>query len=319
MNQNNNQHIVNEIIQKVMEAIINERGLNVKTCHSIINEYIDQKKIAFTDKNDRERFIKKIKDDAIVRACTELEECEPIIKQYANLIYKVIQNILIKNNKPAAKNDVEDYQHDIYFQLLNKNKEKLRKFNSNIASLTTWIVIITRRTMINKLKRKDPINPTTVPLDEIFEASPISEQKVVEILLIIGKISNYLTHSEKIVLKGMILGKSSKEIAEELNITPGAVDNIRSKVKKKFKIILFIISICDEIESFKRLNQDVKHKIIEQTIYHIESTNDPTIKKILDSLDMNLSAHDIINQTNDRLKDIKKKLSNLIKVIIDNT
>ena len=320
------------LIQTIIDNIILKNGFDQNTCEQFINEYIDHNKIEFDSVTKRKELINRIIDHIIVTICTEMNECNELVKLYSNLIYAIIQKLLIKNGKPAKNDVVDDYRQEVFFQLFNKRKKKLIQYDSEKGSLKNWIAIITTSTVLNLFKRKDPINHPTMPLDNLLDLHDNKEKSdsihhnnqnnlnesiqyntidSIHHKMIVEKIMNKISDNEKKIFIGIYLEKSSKELAEELELKPGTIDNIKSKLKKKIKILLIVLTICDKNNAFRQLEQNAKDNTIDQLVNIIQEMDDLSIQVIMLYYFMDKSIIDIANLINiskETIKNIKSEL-----------
>ncbi|WP_315113713.1 sigma-70 family RNA polymerase sigma factor [Clostridium intestinale] len=180
-----------------------------------------------------------IKEDNLIEELDKRnsEALEYIIQKYANLIFKVVINVLCSDNRELAKECISD----IYMLVWNKYK----LYNPEKASFKNWLLAVSKYKAIDyKRARK---NLENVELDKECIRAPIDVEKdfidkenVKEVL---GFLNNEKPIDKEIFIRKYIYEESIKEISKNLNLSKGAVYNRLWRTRN---------SLTEKIECYKK-------------------------------------------------------------------
>lgn len=162
-----------------------------------------------------------IKEDNLIEELDKRnsEALEYIIQKYANLIFKVVIDVLGSDNREQAKECISD----IYMLVWSKYK----LYNPEKASFKNWLLAVSKYKAIDyKRARK---NLENVELDKESIRAPIDVEKdfidkenVKEVL---GFLNNEKPIDKEIFIRKYIYEESIEEISRNLNLSKGAVYN----------------------------------------------------------------------------------------------
>jgi len=179
-----------------------------------------------------------------LKKCVEDNDCNDIFVYFNDHI----KNIINKTCYNINNYDVEDLLNETYFELLNKDRYRLRKYNPSKCKLSSWIRLITIRTCYSYLAKKDPINISNKnrleTLEDVLEtiADNFEGMKKIEFLYLLRNIevfTNTLTTNERLILKCEVDHKLKiNKIAKYLKIPLWKIYLERKELLKKMKIFL---------------------------------------------------------------------------------
>ena len=159
------------------------------------------------------------KDSQLVKAFQQgnVGAFDIIFKKYSNKLYGFALGYL------KSKEEAEGLVQDTFLKIW-ENKRKLRAESSLKSYMFTIAYHLICRNFRSKkihnvfLQEKDWVGTDILNLQERLEYKSLLEQ--------VEKLIDALPERQKIIfLKSRKEGKSSKEIAEEMNLAPGTVDN----------------------------------------------------------------------------------------------
>jgi len=88
------------------------------------------------------------------------------VKQAAPVIFAAVQRTLRQHCPTSRMAEAEDLAQDVFVRLVERDYRLLRTYDPARASLSTWLTLIARSTVLNRLRKKDD---HAVPLDESHE------------------------------------------------------------------------------------------------------------------------------------------------------
>ena len=91
---------------------------------------------------------------------------DAFVDQAAPIIFAAVQRTLSQHTPGRGLGEAEDLAQDVFVRLVEKDCALLRSYDSARASLSTWLTLVARSTVLNRL-RKGRIR--SVPLDEAHE------------------------------------------------------------------------------------------------------------------------------------------------------
>jgi len=176
---------------------------------------------------------KKNNNDILTRIAigdeTAINDC---INQYGNLIWALARKYTPKQE------DAEDAVQEIFMEIW----QNAARYDSHKASESTFITIIARRRLIDRL-RKIYRRPAVQSIEDVFETAPnvfesqlntkIQANKAVEAM------KNLRSEQREMMLLNIYEGMSHGEISEKLNIPLGTV---KTHIRRGFKRVRESIS-----------------------------------------------------------------------------
>lgn len=166
----------------------------------------------------------------------DIEAFDQVFKKYGNRLFGFALSYL------KSKEETEGLVQNVFLKLW-ENRKKLKQESSLKSYLFTiayhQMCQIFRKKQIHEkfLKEKITSVDTATDLEEMLEYKATLEQ--------IEKLINKLPEKQRLVfIKSRNEGKSSKEIAAEMNLAPGTVDNLISLALKFLRQHLSDASFC---------------------------------------------------------------------------
>ena len=103
-----------------------------------------------------------------LRACLSGDKgaWDALVAQVAPIIYAAIQRTLRQHTPGPDPGEAEDLAQDVFVRLVEKDYALLRSYDPARASLSTWLTLVSRSTVLNRL-RKGRVR--SVPLGEAQE------------------------------------------------------------------------------------------------------------------------------------------------------
>lgn len=148
---------------------------------------------------------------------------------------------VVAHNRLKEKYEAEDIVHDVFSSLwANRNKIQIESLENYLATATKYMVLA-------KIRRKEQERKycNTSPQTMVFELPVETSLHYKRILEIIKNEVEKLPQKCRLIFKrSREEGMSSKEIAEELKISPKTVDNQLNKALKQLKLVNRIFLIC---------------------------------------------------------------------------
>lgn len=99
---------------------------------------------------------------------------EQFVKEYTDLIYSAIYRTFARWGYEIIKENVEDLYQDVFLSLLENDCAKLISFKGD-CSLSTWLFIITKHTVINFINKESKYRDETISLHEKIGENEESE------------------------------------------------------------------------------------------------------------------------------------------------
>lgn len=153
-----------------------------------------------------------------------------LIDRYGNLLLKVSYSVL--NNRESSMECVNDTLMKIW--------NNINCFNGEKSKFTTWIIVIAKRTAIDRLRKEKNINNEKNIENMVFKEDSDLELHVENKELrekILRSIDSLDCITKEIMLRRFFMEESVISISENLKISPSAVSNRIFKAKKKLSFI----------------------------------------------------------------------------------
>jgi len=170
----------------------------------------------------------KVDDDNLIH---QLKKKNPkaldyLVDRYSNLIFKVAYSVL------RSKEESEECLNDALLKIWNS----MDSFNKDKSKFVTWIIIITKYTAIDYL-RKEKKHKANVSIEDIeindnfdLENEILSRDFFIKVL---NDIKNMDKENREIFIRRFFLMESIKDISEKMVITESAVANRLLRGKRK--------------------------------------------------------------------------------------
>ena len=100
---------------------------------------------------------------------------DAFVRQAAPIIFAAVQRTLQQHEPNRAAGEAEDLAQDVFVRLVERDYHLLRTYDPARASLSTWLTLVARSTVLNRLRKR---NACAVPLDEAHEDSLAARQGV---------------------------------------------------------------------------------------------------------------------------------------------
>ncbi|MBS2099382.1 RNA polymerase sigma factor [Carboxylicivirga linearis] len=170
-----------------------------------------------TDRNDID-LIDQLKNDNSIAF-------DSIFNKYSNRLYAFSLRYL------KSESEAEELVHNVFVKVWEKRKTIKKE-----ASIKAFLFTVAYNDILKHFRKQ---NYHQLYLSNIVEnnSNELSERlEYASILEYIDELIDQLPERKKqIFLKSRMEGKSAKEIAEELNLSPGTIDNIVSETIKFIK------------------------------------------------------------------------------------
>ncbi len=171
--------------------------------------------------------------------CVRRGECDKLVEQYWNLVCSIVRKAFMMKHAPLVKENLEEVYQEVFFQLLDDDKRRLRLYvDKEGHSLTRWIVVIANHAALNYLRKKgfDSVFGQTrkAILDERYKSSEDVESTVLNKVTLDAALQG-ISQLDQIVLKLHRFGLPSREIATVIDSTEASVNNRLSKIKKSMR------------------------------------------------------------------------------------
>lgn len=149
-----------------------------------------------------------------------------LVDRYSNLIFKAAYSVL--NSKELSEECVNE--------VLLKIWDSVNSFNRDKSKFTTWIIIVTKYTSIDCI-RKEKKHSNVISIDDVelkinddVEEEMTSKELREKLLCEIKKMDN---ENKEIFIRRLFLAEPIREIGERLGITESAVSNRLLRGKKR--------------------------------------------------------------------------------------
>jgi len=111
---------------------------------------------------------KKIQDRTLIEQCIDCDKrsWREFVDAYIKLIYNAVYNSMARYTHYIDKYDVEDVCQIVLLSLFANDCRVLKKFDSDKATFSTWLTIISRNAAIDYIRKK---KSQTVTLEEALE------------------------------------------------------------------------------------------------------------------------------------------------------
>ncbi|MHC5037343.1 MAG: RNA polymerase sigma factor [Planctomycetota bacterium] len=182
----------------------------------------------------------------LLRACTggDPKAWETFVDRYSPFLFSSIRKILAKRKGTFTGEEAETVYQEVFWELFREKGRALRAFSGR-SKLTTYLWVIAYRKVLEHLtSRRSALPSGTASLEEVTEpASPQSDPTAsAETLEMRKRVQDALAtlpdRDRKVLSAFYFKGKSHREIAREIGLSPAAVGMIIFRGRKKLEKIL---------------------------------------------------------------------------------
>jgi RNA polymerase sigma factor (sigma-70 family) len=92
---------------------------------------------------------------------------DAFVREAAPIIFAAVQRTLGQHQPARVAREAEDLAQDVFLRLVERDCRLLRTYDPARASLSTWLTLVARSTVLNRLRKRD----AAVPLTEEHERS----------------------------------------------------------------------------------------------------------------------------------------------------
>ncbi len=173
---------------------------------------------------------------------------EAFVLRFSNLVYMAVQQTFRTREASVGREDVEDLHNSVFVRLLERRCRRLRQYTGkNGCSLTSWVRMISVRTVIDHLRRRgDALSRTSRlatldNLETLADGGTESWRLVdrAEKMRLIEQALALLRPREQIFVRLHFLkGVSLKEVAGILSVSENNAYSIKHRTLKRLKAIL---------------------------------------------------------------------------------
>lgn len=155
---------------------------------------------------------------------------EYIVEQYSNLMFQVAFSVL--NRREVSKECI----NDVFLKVWNN----IGNFKGGENQFKNWICTITKYTAIDMLRNEVKHSKNVELEDNICNTKDIDEFVEIqeEVKEVINVINSFKEQDRAIFYRRFILGQSTKEVAEGLNIRQNFVGQRITRCRKAIKKVL---------------------------------------------------------------------------------
>ena len=180
----------------------------------------------------------------LLREVIVLNKKERLVQQYWNLVYHIVSKTLTRKRIAFLRDDIEELRNEVFVRLFDRDCRRLRQFREKGGlNLSGWIILVTSTTVLDCLKKKDPVGvgrrDKRLSLeDEPFFAVQDDGLKSMENRISFKEALNKLPPVYQEVIKMYCSGSSMPEIATKINKSPIAATTIKSRALKRLKNLI---------------------------------------------------------------------------------
>ncbi|UCG12413.1 MAG: sigma-70 family RNA polymerase sigma factor [Deltaproteobacteria bacterium] len=175
---------------------------------------------------------------------------ETLVRRFSDLVYRSVQYTLMSRNVPFNKHDLEDLHNTVFLRLFERRCKKLRQYRGESGcSLTSWIRMITVRTVIDHLRKKgvDAIGwqKRRIPLEALpelraHEGTSHTEDDDTERQRMVEDGMQRLAPRDRLFLKlHFEQGLAIKEVAETMQLSVGNAYTLKHRAIQRLKLNVF--------------------------------------------------------------------------------
>ena len=182
------------------------------------------------------------KELQMLEKCVNDNNCDEFVKQYWNLIYYMVIKLFVKRKYSYSELDVENLVSEVFFQMINNDRRKLRLYNKDKgAKISVWISFIVQSTVSNFFRKKE-IEYTSddniiIDSKNYTEFSDTRMESRVLSKIDIEKALKTLSQKDQDIIKFLDYeGLSAKEVGLKKNMNEKSVLNRKVHIKKQLAL-----------------------------------------------------------------------------------
>lgn len=154
----------------------------------------------------------------------DAESIQRLYDRFASLIYRMAYQVL------PSRDDAEDAVQEVFVRLW----RTAGRYDSTRAALVTWVMLITRRYLVDRLRRaKSALRPAaldekltvTAPTHDVDAAHDTSER----FKGLMSRIDKLPALQKTVVTRAYLNGQTLRQIGEELNTPLGTIKSALSR------------------------------------------------------------------------------------------
>ncbi len=154
----------------------------------------------------------------------DAESIQRLYDRFASLVYRMAYQVL------PSRDDAEDAVQEVFVRLW----RTAARYDPTKAALVTWVMLITRRFLVDRLRRaKSALRPGVLdekitvpePAPEISAAQDQSER----FKTLMAKIDKLPALQKTVVTRAYLNGQTLRQIGEELNTPLGTIKSALSR------------------------------------------------------------------------------------------
>ncbi|MBI3089730.1 MAG: sigma-70 family RNA polymerase sigma factor [Candidatus Tectomicrobia bacterium] len=180
-------------------------------------------------------------DQELLRECLRGNRIawDYLVRKYAGLIYRTIDQTLRSSNCFHATDDLPDLLNSVLLSLFDNDCKKLRQFRGkNGCSLASWIRIVTVRYTIDQM-RKFRETEALQEHDSVTHHSPEDKVNQAEQREMLRRLMGKLTVKEQLFVHYYYDQElPPEEVATAMNLLVGTVYSMKNRVREKLKRII---------------------------------------------------------------------------------
>lgn len=165
------------------------------------------------------------------------EQLETLVEQYQLLLHKVLGEC----GRHAKQDDYEDYFQELSIKLL----ELAERFDGDPLGdeddryrFTSYARQGLKRHLIDMLRKEKFWNDAmTAPLSEYIFESEVGELSIENLLVLMNDLRRYLTSGELNLVKGLVNGINSKELAKCFGVSRKTIAKWKGQIRQKLSEI----------------------------------------------------------------------------------
>lgn len=183
----------------------------------------------------------RIKEDNLIEQLRRKnpKALEYVVDEYGGLLHSITASILGAYNDQGM---IEECLDDVFMSIWNN----ILKFSGDIPKFKSWAAAVAKykaldyRRKYNKNLLNEDIEECIIAAGDSVEEEIIFQEDKKELMKVIDELPQ---PDKSIFIKKYFLEESSEEIAQQLSLTRGAVDNRLSRGRKKLKEKLVLLKL----------------------------------------------------------------------------
>ncbi len=175
--------------------------------------------------------------DVDIQACVKgnKQAWNHFVQRTSSIIYAAVHRAI--GGKAANRNDVDDRVQDVFVRLIRNDCRLLKTFDSNRASLSTWLTLVSRSVVYEQFQKK---NLNSIGLDGVeAHALPRARDQVIESESLADITSvdlGCLTDRQRLVVRMLFEeGMSVEEAAQRMDVDPQTIRSTKHKALTRLR------------------------------------------------------------------------------------